>query len=170
MDSINWRYLFSHPSELVRLDERLKLKDEELNRFNDESFGWTYPTAQENHEHRRLIRTFRYFINVFGVNFFKVQIFSEHEIINLPHNNNFWDREEFKHTTGYFNDFEHNPREMLEIYIKNIADKRQTCEIFKKFILLTLSNYQIDLPEQNEEKDRIMQEILENILYSNQVP
>jgi hypothetical protein len=59
---------------------------------------------------------------------------------------------------------------MLEIYIKNIADKRQTCEIFKKFILLTLSNYQIDLPEPNEEKDRIMQEILENILYSNQVP
>jgi hypothetical protein len=46
---------------------------------------------------------------------------------------------------------------MLEIYIKNIADKRQTCEIFKKFILLTLSNYQIDLPEPNEEQDLLGQ-------------
>jgi hypothetical protein len=41
MDRLNWNYILTHPSEFVRLDEHLRLKQIELDGFHSRMVGWT---------------------------------------------------------------------------------------------------------------------------------
>ena len=83
MDLVNWRTLLTHPSELVRLDEQLRLKQLELAQFTERQEGWTKIAAQENLEHKRMIYSMRCYISITCNNMFHVSMLSDSEYQSL---------------------------------------------------------------------------------------
>ena len=88
MGQFNWANILSHPSEFVRIDEVLRQKQIELNRFTDTIPGWSEVAAQANLDHKRLIYRMRCYLNISGGSWFGSQILSWEEYKNLKASNN----------------------------------------------------------------------------------
>jgi hypothetical protein len=93
MNSLNWNYILTHPSEIVRLDEHLRLKQIELDGFNRRITGWTKVAAQEHLEHQRLIYSLRCYLAITCKNLFDISMLSRHEYDSLK--NSFFDRDNY---------------------------------------------------------------------------
>lgn len=139
----------------------LKEKMKEMLKFNNESNGFSIPTAQEIYDHVKVIKVFRYFINIFGTNFFQVQIFSWNEINNLPTCFNAGNNSE--NITGFYEDFAGRPIQMLNFFLASIADKKNTTDIFKRFFFLSLKKFGINSTQSNFEKDEILKIIIKRM-------
>ena len=85
MDLIKWKNLLTHPSEFVRIDEQLRLKQIELFAFNDTVDGWTKISAQENLEHQRLLYSMRCYLSITCNSIFSVNMLSKGEFQSLKH-------------------------------------------------------------------------------------
>lgn len=59
---INWENIFQHPSEVVRLDAILKLKQINLAECNCTNAGWSITAANEIAETKRMVNNMRCFI------------------------------------------------------------------------------------------------------------
>ena len=60
---VNWANIYQHPSELVRLDEILKLKQNHLKSQTCTNPGWTLPAANEITESKRMVNNMRCFLH-----------------------------------------------------------------------------------------------------------
>lgn len=59
---INWNNIFLHPSEVTRLDEVLKIKQNALAECNCTNPGWSLTAANEIAENKRMVNNMRCFI------------------------------------------------------------------------------------------------------------
>lgn len=91
LNTFNWGSLLSHPSEFIRIDEQLRIKQNELSTFNYDVEGWTKIAAQENLEHKRLVYSMRSYLYITCQNIFCVPILSRVEYDSLK--SSFVDRE-----------------------------------------------------------------------------
>jgi hypothetical protein len=135
MRQFNWSNILSHPSEFIRIDETLRLKQIELNQFTDTIPGWTLVAAQENLDHKRLIYRMRVYLHIAGTNLFGHPILSREEFHNLKRSNNF--------ETGI--EYIKSPEDNLEILTSSTPtkfwlimstsfDRLNTINFFKKMI------------------------------------
>lgn len=173
VDSINWRYLLSHPSEFVRIDEQLRLLETEISEFRNVDghmlLKWSFAAQQENESHFRLIKNFRCAINLFGSKIFNAKITSDEEQHKLE---TFLLKIAGSCEPPKPNIFEENidiPKEMFEKLVECIAKRKNTEKIFQQFLVFIFDNYvnafnanpllfQSDL-----EKENIMHEIITRI-------
>ena len=133
LDLVNWKNLLTHPSEFVRIDEQLRIKQIELATFDEKIVGWTKIAAQENLEHKRLIYSMRSYISITCYNRFGVSMLSDGEYQALK--NSFVDRENIMTN----NDQEY---ETLHTYSQNeywlilhlSSDRWATERLYKKFL------------------------------------
>jgi hypothetical protein len=155
MGQFNWDNILSHPSEFVRIDEVLRQKQIELNRFTDKIPGWSLVSAQANLDHKRLIYRMRCYLNIAGGSWFGSQILSLEEYKNLKSSNN-WE-------TG--DDYVTCEEENLEVLTSSTAvqfwlimstafDKQNTINFFKKMTSAILGN------QYTQEERVIMAEIV----------
>jgi hypothetical protein len=93
LELVSWKNLLTHPSEFIRIDEQLRIKQIELATFNNTIGGWTKIAAQENLEHKRLIYSMRSYIYITCYNRFGVSMLSDGEYQSLK--DSFVDRENF---------------------------------------------------------------------------
>ena len=77
--TINWEKIYSYSSEMVRLDEVLKLKQAHLTTLNCTNAGWTIAAANEISENKRMVNNMRCFIQQQGR-----QVFPP-KALKLPH-------------------------------------------------------------------------------------
>ena len=75
-DQFNWKSLLCHPSEIIRIDEQLRLKQLELGDFNERTPGYNLIAAQTNLEHKRLLYSMRCYLAICGFSFFRMPVFS----------------------------------------------------------------------------------------------
>ena len=165
MDSINWRYLLSHPSEFVRIDEQLRLVQMELLCFNEHSNGWTKHAAQEVKHHLNVILRFRTAVSLFGCNIFNAEIVSLDEFvkfgnITLSNEDPLADIFNEKHCNMFAGKF----NKLVSI----INDREQTENIFRKFLIFVFDNYiSLNNPvtgiSTDASKENIMNEIIKRV-------
>ena len=80
---MNWKNLLTHPSELVRLDEQLKINFKQLSKFFPGTPGWTYDSFKILLQHKKMILNVRCFIVLFATEYFQYNIHSEEELYLL---------------------------------------------------------------------------------------
>jgi len=142
MRQFNWSNILSHPSEFIRIDETLRLKQIELNQFTDTIPGWTLVAAQENLDHKRLIYRMRCYLHIAGINYFGHSMLSHEEYQNLKESNSF--------ETG--NEFIKCPEDNLAILTRSTPtkfwlimstsfDRQNTINFFKKMIFEILGEH-----------------------------
>ena len=139
IDQFNWKNLLHHPSEFIRIDEMLRLKQTELCKFNRATFGWTFVAAQENLEHQRLIYRMRCYLSITGTNMFRAPILSLGEYANLkrsfPETEDFLtsNDKKFALLTGSNSD-------EFWLVLSTACDRRNTIEFYKKLISEVLAD------------------------------
>ena len=169
MDNINWKSILSHPSEMVRIDEQLRLLQLQLlSDFKEPPFDWTASTEEATCTHLNIIKNFRNAINMFGCHYFNVAILSEEESVastSIPiypqpqlRNNNFFEDETAAR----------GPKEKLMKYMNTITETKNTEKVFQTFLVTFFDNYvNVDnkyfILNSDEEKERIMLEIIKRI-------
>ena len=129
IDNVDWKNLLQHQSELVRVDENLKNKQNELKIFTTNVEGWSPLAAQANLEQQRMIYSMRSMLQIFGVLYFNSYIISKCEYIKL--NESFLDRENFANEDAYL--IVNNLSSMdLIVLINKLKEKIATKQFYKK--------------------------------------
>ena len=157
MRQFNWANILAHPSEFIRIDESLRIKQIELNQFNDIMPGWTLVAAQENLDHKRLIYRMRCYLHIAGINYFGHSMLSHEEYQNLKTSNSF--------ETG--NEFIRCSSENLAILTRSTStkfwlimstsfDRQNTVNFFKRMVFAILGEHY------TQEDKEIMSEIVIN--------
>jgi len=59
---INWENIYKHPSELIRLDEVLRLKQANLSNFSCTNPGWSITASNEIMETKKMVNNMRCFV------------------------------------------------------------------------------------------------------------
>jgi|SanBayMetagenome_1026888.scaffolds.fasta_scaffold26957_1 hypothetical protein len=152
-DQFNWRNLLTHPSEFVRVDEQLRLKQLELNDFNELTPGYNLVAAQTHLEHQRLLYSMRCYLSISGMNFFNIPIVSANEFQSLK--NSFVDRENYLTELNDFIEISKNEDEFWLI-MQTSTDKINSEKFFKKIMSEVLSNYYIS----KDEKEKVMDVVI----------
>ena len=153
-DQVNWRNVLSHPSELVRIDEKLRAKQNELLDFDERTPGYNLTAAQTHLEHQRLIFSMRCYVAIVGMNFFHVPILSAHEFNHLKQS--FVDRENY--TTDADNFVEISSLEDdFWLILETTSDKSNTEKFYKKL----MSEFLVFYPFL-EDKEKIMEKIIKH--------
>jgi hypothetical protein len=172
-DSINWRYLLSHPSEFVRIDEQLRLLEISIRATGlQEKYGpsWSFAVEHENFSHLRIIGNFRRAINLFGSHYFNVEILSQDEQLKQSMKNLKTISKKNKTYPNYFEDYHMSPIESFSNFIDCIAIKKNTEKIFLHFLVFIFDNYvNVNNPnpllfQTDNEKEQIMLEIIQRIV------
>ena len=166
MDSINWRYLLSHPSEFVRIDEQLRLLQITLREFNQNltSDEWTQETFEVNKIHIDIINNFRMAVNILGCNIFDANLFSPEEQHNL--------HQTIIKTEIMDSIMTHSHSMPLAKFCKllnAITDKKWTEKLFQHFLIFIFDNHvsmnnQLLLLAVDSDKESIMNEIIKKIV------
>jgi hypothetical protein len=178
MDSINWRYLLSHPSEFVRIDEQLRMLAVEVKAWKyefsaKELMKWTYSAELENDSHLRLINNFRSAVNLFGSQIFNTRIISEEEqsqletfLMKVSHK-----EEPEKHCpTLFFEQYNNRPKETFQKLVQLIASRKNTEQVFTQFLVFIYDNFVSAFNENpflfqtEKEKEMIMHEVIKRIV------
>ena len=151
IDNVDWKNLLQHQSELVRVDENLKKKQNELKFFTTNVQGWSPLAAQTNLEQQRMIYSMRSMLQIFGILYFDSYIISKYEYIKFKES--FLDRENFVNDDSYL--IVNNLSAMdLIIFINKVKEKFATKQFYKKLFTTLIRK---DLHESDVEK--IMEKI-----------
>lgn len=75
--------MLQHPSELVRVDEKLRAKILELEKINENSFGWSLQAEREIAEHLRMLVNMRVCLMHAASEYFGACILSTSELVQL---------------------------------------------------------------------------------------
>jgi hypothetical protein len=153
-DQVNWRLLLTHPSELVRIDEKLRMKQLELRDFDERTPGYNVTAAQTHLEHQRLIFSMRCYCAIVGMNFFHVPILSIPEFHSLK--NSFVDRENFTTDSNNYVELSSFEDEFWLI-LQTTSDKNNSEKFFKKI----MSEFLVFYPFL-EDKEKIMDTIIKH--------
>jgi hypothetical protein len=164
MDQLNWSYILTHPSEFVRLDEHLRLKQIELDGFHSRMVGWTKISAQENLEHRRMIYSMRCYLSITCTNRFGVSMLSESEYESLK--NSFNDRDNFisenekKYET--LNNLSYNEYYLI---LKMASDRQQTERIYRKLLGKLLDEFE-EFDDDQFNKEAVTETIIKKCFFT----
>lgn len=162
MEQINWRFLLTHPSEFVRLDEQLRLL--QIHLFDCQKEFLTDSILQEIHEHELTIISFRDAINIFGKKYFQTDILSPGE----NENQRGYTSEKPKNA-NFFLEYENMSQEMFQKLVQCLADKKNTEKIFAQFLIVLFDDFINTLnhsPFSDEEKQLIMLDIIKRVYTS----
>lgn len=129
---MKWDHLMSHPSEFIRVDEQLRLKQVSLAKFNEQTDGWTRLAAQENLDHQRMIQNMRCFLHIQGCQLFMTQLFSSAEYNSLK--SSFVDRDNFVTENDQAESFNYLSQMEFNLIVSLTADRLQTEKYFKKIM------------------------------------
>jgi hypothetical protein len=161
IDQVNWKNLLRHPSEFVRLDEQLRLKQLELADFNELTPGYNIVAAQTQLEHQRLIYSMRCYITISGFQVFRVPILSPNEYQSLK--NSFTDRENLISDIHNFIEVSKNEDEFW-LVMQTTNNKHNSEKFFKRIMTQVLCLYLIP----KDDKERIMNVIINRCHFSVQ--
>jgi hypothetical protein len=142
MWSVNFPRLLHHPSEIVRLDEQLRLKTLNLNILQERIF----PTLSDQIEsHLNLIHNFRCYLYIEATKYFHVQLMSQFQFEEMKTRSAIKANEAKKlSTTPTPNNFSNMSQNELDLFILISSDIRNTENIFKKIIFRFLAeNYPV---------------------------
>lgn len=146
-DQFNWKQLLNHPSEFIRIDDKLRLKQLELSDFNEKTPGYNISAAQTHLEHQRLIFNMRCYLIIAATNFFSFPIISANDFRELKRS--FIDKENFVFECGNFVDFS-NTDDRFWLLMQITSDKNNSEKFFKKMLSEIFSFYLI--PKEDQEK------------------
>ena len=142
----------NHPSEFVRVDEKLRMKQLELGDFNEQTPGYNLVAAQTHLEHQRLIYSMRCYLAIAGMNFFNVPIVSAHEFQNLK--NSYVDRDNFVTESDNFIELS-NTEDEFWLIMQTTTDKNNSEKFFKKIMSEFLSCYPL-----LDDKEKMMDTVI----------
>ena len=132
ISGIDWKNLSTHPSEYVRVDEKLRIKFQLLQqRFGTWVDGWTNQCQEENLKHQKLIYSMRCYLYHNGTRQFNCPILSEKELETLkqsrPRESTFLDHD---HTEL------HEPMSEKEfmLLISETSDRLYSCKFYRKLV------------------------------------
>jgi len=97
---VNWKNLLTHPSNLVRLDELLKKKQEHLNGLSGDFPGSTDLFKKINYDHRAMVYNMRNYIQIFSQFHFSHNISSWDEIVEMKKSFQEEERFQYKHSVN----------------------------------------------------------------------
>jgi hypothetical protein len=153
MWSINWRWLLHHPSEIVRLDEQLRLKELSLLEFSEDIGVHFDHVFKEVKNHLKLIHNFRCYLYIEATKYFQTCMFSNDEFRLLKE----------RQPSEYCNEnkqvnFSNLSENQMTLFLKVACDRKNTENIFKKLIFLFLSKImnQSDFSEKSAVANVIM--------------
>lgn len=161
MEQINWRFLLTHPSEFVRIDEQLRLLQIHLSNYQKQFL--TDSILQEIYEHELTIIGFRNALNIFGINLFQTDILSDGEICNQRGTSI-----EKPKSANFFLEYTNMSQEMFQKLFCCLADKKNTEKIFKQFLIVIFDEY-INANNlylsvlSDKEKENIMLDIIKRV-------
>jgi len=158
-DQFNWKSLLCHPSEIIRIDEQLRLKQLELGDFNERTPGYNLITAQTNLEHKRLLYSMRCYLAICGFSFFRMPVFSHEEHQRLR--NSFVDRPNFETRQNSFIELTTNEDDFWLI-MQTACDKQNSEKFYKKIMGEVLSYYQFP----HEQKEHMMDVIIQKCRFT----
>jgi hypothetical protein len=153
-DQVNWRNILSHPSELVRIDDKLRTKQIELQDFDERTPGYNITAAQTVLEHQRLIFSMRCYVAIVGMNFFHVPILSSPEFHKLK--NSFVDRENFVTDSSNYVEMSSLEDEFWLI-LQTTSDRNNSEKFYKKI----MSEFFVFYPFL-EDKEKLMDSIIKH--------
>lgn len=163
MDQLNWSYILTHPSELIRLDEHLRLKQIELDEFHSRIEGWTRIAAQEHLEHQRLLYSMRCYLSITCTNRFGTLMLSRGEYEALK--NSFFDRDNLlsENDKQYetLNYLSHNEYYLI---LKMASDRTNTERIYRKLLGKLLD--EMDECDDQFKKDTMIDTIIKRCLFT----
>jgi hypothetical protein len=159
-DKVNWKNLLNYPSEFIRIDEQLRLKQLELNGFDENTLGWTKVSGQCNLEHKRLIYSMRCYLHINGCHHFNTPIMSRTEYLEL--------KASFREKDNYTNPSENNlapitsvTQDEFLLIVSTSSDKGST-EKFYIRLIETILGKNIS----QAEKDNIIPIIMKNCVFT----
>lgn len=149
MDLINWQNLLTHPSEFIRIDEQLRLKQISLANFNDRIEGWNKVAGQENLEHQRMIYSMRCYLSMTGTNLFGVQMLSRGEYQALKRS--FVDRENILTETDQdYANLNVMSQNEYWLILNQAMDRCNTERFYRKLLRTIIDSLVLDIQSQDE--------------------
>lgn len=137
MWSVNWRTLLDHPSEIVRLDEQLRLKTEDLLDFKNKiDYNCKY-LCDEVDKHMAIIHNFRCYLYIEGTKYFQTQLLCKNQLDLLKRMSNELqpnERREVEVVT-----FSNLTDNQLNLFLLIETDMKNTEDIFKKVVFRFLA-------------------------------
>ena len=124
----------------MRIDEQLRLKQIDIQDFNELTPGWTKIAAQEILEHKRLLYSIRCYLSITGTNLFGVPMLSIDEYNSLKCS--FQEKENFLSMgENSFATMTALSQEEVWLLLNVTSDRHNTEGIFKKIISRIIDNY-----------------------------
>lgn len=146
---VDWKNLSSHPSEFVRIDERLRLKEVNLMRYGHHSISEI--ASEEISKHLRMIKNMRNLLFVHARQYFGLELspiaIEKSEINNLNIN----EKNETIKVDNYF---------IMEFIIRETADRLNTEKFYKK-LLSRLMYY----PPACGDMEAILEKIIKHVTF-----
>lgn len=134
MWSIKWETLFNHPSEIVRLDEQIRLKTEELEKMRKEIIDKSGYIEMLIDKHVNILIKFRCYLYIEGTKYFQTQLLCQKQFDDLVKSSCkpllFNDLHQFKFS---------NTNENMDLFLSLSADIKNTEDIFRKAIFRFLT-------------------------------
>ena len=163
MDQLNWDHMLTHPSELVRLDEHLRLKQIELDAFHSRLEGWTKIAAQEKLEHQRLLYSMRSYLSITCTNRFDMPMLSQTEYESLK--NSFTDRENYLSADDQqYQKLDHTTYQEYYLILRMRSDRKNTERIYRKLLGLLLD--ELDACDDFFKKETMIDTILKRCFFT----
>lgn len=160
-DQISWKNIFDYPSEFVRIDEHLRMKQLQLDTFDESTFGWSKMSGQEVLEHKRLVYSMRCYVQIQGCYIFQTALISKKDFECLKES--FREREDYiKTEDSDFLTLTQLENEKLNVLLSTAADRIASENFFRKFIDqvvtrdATLKGHQLELEYKKRIVDTIM--------------
>jgi hypothetical protein len=143
MWSVNWTRLLHHPSEIVRLDEQLRLKTLNLYSLKERIF----PTLSDQIEsHLNLIHNFRCYLYIEATKYFNVQLMSQSQFEEIKTQSAIKANEakSLQAPPHPQKNFSNMNQKELDLFLLISSDIKNTENIFKKIIFRFLAeNYPV---------------------------
>jgi hypothetical protein len=163
MDRLNWNYILTHPSEFVRLDEHLRLKQIELDEFHSRIEGWTRIAAQEHLDHQRMIYSMRCYLSITCTNRFGMLMLSQREFESLK--NSFFDRDNYLSADDkQYETLNHLTYNEYYLILRMASDRKNTERIYRKLLGQLLD--EMDECEEPFTKEAMIDTIINKCLFT----
>lgn len=134
MSAINWKTILHHPSEIVRLDEQLRLKSEFLIDLKEKIDFPFYYIGKEVDNHLKMIYNFRCYLHIEGTKYFQTNLFSRCELDVLKNVSGKKNTSPFCAPT-----FTNQTENQFNLYLLVMSEKKNTEDIFRKLIFVFLN-------------------------------
>jgi len=133
--TLRWETLFNHPSEIVRLDEQIRLKTEELEKMRKEIIDKSGYIEMLIDKHVNILIKFRCYLYIEGTKYFQTQLLCQKQFDDLVKSSCrpllFNDLHQFK--------FSNTNENEMDLFLSLSADIKNTEDIFRKAIFRFLT-------------------------------